>query len=175
MYYNQVWHQQLITLILWSHLTWELLIRQRVVYFTENKTEIAEQRVWIAVYHSLTVCVCVCVPCNHGHLSSYINYTVCVRTHADIWASLWASDRVFFSGASVSEGSGGWVFRVCVSMWWVCLWRAQPSRTVIRGGGPNYGVTRVQCAALSTADQTLLMGHAGANEHGKTQGGLPNK
>lgn len=43
------------------------------------------------------------------------------------------------------------------------------------GGGPNYGVTRVQCAALSTADRTLLMGHAGAKEHGKTRGGLLNK
>lgn len=38
--------------------------------------------------------------------------------------------------------------------------------------GPNYGVTQVQCAALSTADRTLLMGHAGAKERGKTQGGL---
>ena len=32
------------------------------------------------------------------------------------------------------------------------------------GEGPNYGVTRVQCAALSTADQTLPMGHAGAKK-----------
>lgn len=41
--------------------------------------------------------------------------------------------------------------------------------------GPNYGVTQVQCAALSTADRTLLMGHAGAKEHGETQGGLLNE
>lgn len=34
------------------------------------------------------------------------------------------------------------------------------------GKGANYGVTRVQCAALSTADRTLLTGRAGAKEHG---------
>lgn len=38
--------------------------------------------------------------------------------------------------------------------------------------GLNYGVTQVQCAAISRADRTLITGHAGAKECGKTQGGL---
>lgn len=58
---------------------------------------------------------------------------------------------------------------VCVNMI-VCLRRAPPSRTVICGGGPNYGVSQVQCAALSTSDRKLLMGHTGAKEYGRRQG-----
>lgn len=69
---------------------------------------------------------------------------------------------VCLSEVEVGGGGGLGVQGACVNMIG-CLVRAQPSRTVIcGGGGPNYGVTQVQCAALSTADRTLLMGHAGA-------------
>lgn len=115
-----------------------------------------------------------CVKCNRFLLSSYIYIILCLYARQRHMSSFVS---VFFSAVCVCvrgvRGLG--IQGMCVNTK-VRLWRAQPSRTVIcRGGGPNYGVTEIQRAALSTADRTLLMGHAGAKEHGKTQGGLLNK
>lgn len=88
---------------------------------------------------------------------------------------LWCECILWFISVRVVGGGEGVVRSPgYVWKWWVYLRRAQPSRTVVVERG-LITVTRVQCAALSTADQTLLTGHAGAKEHGKTQGVLSNK
>lgn len=72
------------------------------------------------------------------------------------------------------RGRGLGVQGMCVDMMSISL-ESTAKQNCGFGEGPNYGVTWVQCAALSTADQTLLMGHASAKEHVKTQGGLLDK
>ena len=102
---------------------------------------------------------CMGVTCNHSHISSY-KHTVSVPAQMYElvpWAHSLARACSLAHLCQWGQGGGGLgVNKMSLSL------ESTAKQSCGFGEGPNYGVTRVQRAALSTADRTLLMGHAGA-------------